>query len=52
MAQLEIFDNDVSVEEIIPAFDLCGRQAVFKVPKTFNKNEAKRLLDKFIYVFD
>ena len=40
------------VEDIIPAFDSCGKQAVFKVPKKFNKNEAKRLLDKFIYVFD
>jgi len=40
------------VEEIIPAFDLCGRQAVFKVPKKINRNEAKGLLDKFIYVFD
>ena len=24
------------VEDIIPAFDLCGRQAVFQVPKKFN----------------
>ena len=40
------------VEDIIPVFDLCGRQAVFKVPKRFNKNEANKLLEKFIYVFD
>ena len=40
------------VEEIIPFFDVYGRQAAFKVPKKFNNNEANKLLDKFIYVFD
>jgi len=40
------------VEEIVSRFDECGRQAVFKVPKQFNINLAKKLLDKFIYVFD
>ena len=40
------------VEEIVPVFDLCGRQAIFKVPKKFNNNMASKLLDKFIYVLD
>ncbi len=40
------------VEEIIPIYDRCGRQAVFKVPKMFDKNFANDLLSKFIYVFD
>ena len=40
------------VEDIIPIFDLCGRQAVFQVPKKFNRGEVNKLLDKFIYVFD
>jgi len=40
------------VEEILPRFDECGRQAVFKVPKQFDINLAKNLLDKFTYVFD
>ena len=40
------------VEEIIPFFDVYGRQAAFKVPKRFNNSEANKLLDKFIYVFD
>ncbi|MDB2388614.1 hypothetical protein N9W47_05090, partial [Alphaproteobacteria bacterium] len=53
-----IFDDYINrsfyhvVEEIVPRFDECGRQAVFKVPKQFNINLAKKLLDKFIYVFD
>ena len=40
------------IEEIVPIFKTCGRQAIFKVPKIFNKNLAKELLNNFIYVFD
>jgi len=40
------------VEDVIPLYDKCGRQAVFKVPATFNKSLAQDLLSKFLYVFD
>jgi len=40
------------IEEIVPIHDICGRQALFKVPKLFNKDLAKELLNNFIYVFD
>ena len=40
------------VEDIIPKSDCCGRQAMFKVPNNFNRELAKELLNKFVYVFD
>ena len=40
------------VEEVVPVHDKCGRQSVFKVPKTYNKRLANDLFKKFIYVFD
>ena len=40
------------IEEIISTYKICGRQAIFKVPKFFNKNLARELLNNFIYVFD
>ena len=40
------------VEEIVPIYKICGRQALFKVPKFFNKKSAQKLLDNFTYVFD
>ena len=40
------------IEEILPIYKICGRQALFKVPKTFDKNSAEKLLDNFMYVFD
>ena len=40
------------IEEIVPIYEICGRQALFKVPKIFDKNSAQKLLDNFMYVFD
>ena len=40
------------IEEIIPIYEICGRQALFKVPKNFNKKLAQELLNNFTYVFD
>ena len=40
------------VEEIVPIYKTCGRQALFKVPKFFNKKSAQKLIDNFTYVFD
>ena len=40
------------VEELIEVYEDFGRQAVFKVPKVFNKKIAEELLKKFIYVMD
>ncbi len=40
------------IEEIIPIYEICGRQALFKVPKNINFNLANNMLKKFIYVFD
>ena len=40
------------VEEVLEVYENCGRQAVFKVPKVFNKQLAEELLKKFIYVMD
>ena len=40
------------VEEVLPLFEKCGRQSVFKVTDNYNKKLAKNLLKKFIYVFD
>tara|TARA_B100001059_G_C17802151_1_gene566826 strand:- start:579 stop:1151 length:573 start_codon:yes stop_codon:yes gene_type:complete len=40
------------IEEIIPVYKTCGRQAVFKVPKNINKSLAENILYKFLYVFD
>ena len=40
------------VEEVLEVHENFGRQAVFKVPKVFNKKLAEELLKKFIYVMD
>ena len=40
------------VEEVLEVYENFGRQAVFKVPKVFNKKLAEELLKKFIYVMD
>ena len=40
------------VEEIIPIHEKCGRQSVFIVPEIYDKQLAKYLFEKFIYVFD
>ena len=40
------------IEEILKVHELCGRQAIFKVPKEYNKQLAQELLHKFTYVFD
>ena len=40
------------IEEIVPIYKICGRQALFKVPKHINLNLANNMLKKFIYVFD
>ena len=40
------------IEEILPSYNRCGRQAFFKVPKFYNKKLTKILLNKFLYVFD
>ena len=40
------------IEEIVPIYKTCGRQALFKVPKLFNNSLAQELLNNFIYVFD
>jgi hypothetical protein len=40
------------VEDVIPIHERCGRQAIFKVTDTYNKNLAQDLLINFLYVFD
>jgi len=40
------------VEDVIPINKQCGRQGVFQVPKLFDKQLAKNILEKFIYVLD
>ena len=40
------------IEEILPIYNVCGRQAFFKVPKRFNKKLAQELLNNFMYVLD
>ena len=40
------------VEEVIQIHENCGRQAIFRVPATFNKKLARKLLNNFTYVFD
>ena len=53
-----IFDDYINrahyhvVEEVIKIYKECGRQAIFKVPQSFNKQLAEELLKKFIYVMD
>ena len=53
-----IFDDYVNrphyhvVEEVLEAHNFCGRQAVFRVPKVFNKQLAQDLLNNFTYVFE
>ena len=40
------------VEEVLPIYKKCGRQAIFIVTDTFNKGLARNLFEKFLYVFD
>ncbi len=40
------------IEEIVPIYKIYGRQAVFRVPKHFNRSSAENMLNKFLYVFD
>ena len=40
------------IEEIVPIYKICGRQALFRVPKHINHNLANNMLKKFMYVFD
>ena len=40
------------VEEVLQLYEIYGRQAVFKVPRVFNKKLTEELLKKFIYVMD
>ena len=53
-----IFDDYINrphyhvVEEVIQIHENFGRQAIFRVPATFNKKLAKKLLNNFTYVFD
>ena len=53
-----IFDDYVNrpeyhvVEEVLPNYEKCGRQVVFRIPNEFNEKLAQELLDNFIYVFD
>ena len=53
-----IFDDYVNrpyyhiIEEVLEVHKYCGRQAIFKVPKVFDKQLAQELLNNFIYVFD
>ena len=53
-----IFDDYINrpyyhiVEEIVPIYKICGRQAVFRVPENINRSLAENILNEFIYVFD
>ena len=40
------------IEEVVPIYEICGRQAIFKVPNHINRTLANIILNKFIYVFD
>ena len=40
------------IEEVVPVYKICGRQAVFRVPKNMNRSLAENILNKFLYVFD
>ena len=40
------------IEEILPIYESCGRQAIFKVPDLFNEKLVKEFLTYFTYVFD
>ena len=40
------------IQEVVTIHNKCGRQAIFKVPESFNKNLTLDLLNKFLYVFD
>ena len=40
------------VEEILCLHNTCGRQGVFKVPKSFDRKYANRLCKQFLYVMD
>ena len=40
------------IEEVVPIYKICGRQAVFRVPENINRSLAENILNKFLYVFD
>ena len=40
------------IEEIVPIYKICGRQAIFRVPKLIDHTLVNNMLKKFIYVFD
>jgi hypothetical protein len=40
------------IEEVVSLHKKCGRQAVFKVPRVFDKKLTLNLFNKFLYVFD
>ena len=40
------------IEDIVPVYNIHGRQAIFKVPKYINHSLAENMLKKFLYVFD
>ena len=40
------------IEEVVPVYKICGRQAVFRVPNNINRSLAENILNKFLYVFD
>ena len=40
------------IEEVVPIYKICGRQAVFRVPNNINRSLAENILNKFLYVFD
>ena len=40
------------IEEVLEVHKYCGRQAVFRVPRIFNRPLARELLNNFTYVFD
>ena len=40
------------VEELLPPFEWCGRQAIFSVPAEFDRQRALTLADRFLYVMN
>ena len=40
------------VEELLPPFEWCGRQAIFSVSPDFDRQRATALADRFLYVMD
>jgi hypothetical protein len=53
-----VFDDYVDrphyhiVEELLPPFEWCGRQAIFSVPADLDRQRALTLADRFLYVMD